>query len=224
MNKRNLRSLSSLKFTATAVLLSAGAVTTSVQAGNCQSAYNQAAEFWKDVEPVLQKAGCATGRIVATASGQVEIAKILKDCEKLLGGLAEVRKGIVKGYNDNTHNWSKIGKRPLVSGEVANGTIRSTAGRMFVSLDSLAGEKVEIEVKEKEGKNKTSVTYCVRDTNGNLHKRKEHVFNSNKSAKKNTSEKHTTTLEVDPGEIVVVHLDGKSVANNFKYQITSTTR
>lgn len=224
MNTRNEHLNTSLKRTAAAALLLLGAVSSSAHAGNCQSAYNQASEFWQDVEPILQVAGCSTARIVATASGEVAIAKALKDCEKLLGGMAKVRQGIVKGYNDNTHNWSKVGKRPLISGETAEGTIVSTAGRMFVAVDSIASKKVKIEVKERDGKNKTSVTYCVRNSNGDLLRRDEHVFNNSKAAKKNTGEIHTAKFDIKPGEMVLVHLDGKSVANKFKYKIKSSTQ
>jgi hypothetical protein len=185
------------------------------KAGGCESGTKVASDIWREHDDVLKGLGCA---VVAIASeGMVPPNACLDAADKA----AKVAEQMTKYWNQAAGNsWAKIGPRRLDPGETHGGQLVSTGGRMFITAMPLDSDSAEISLKKLDGKAKTEVTVC-----------KEHRGKYTKlwtfeidNGEKNKGDVWKKTFDGVKGHNIVVHLDAKSVANKFKYQVKLSKR
>ncbi|MEM1358495.1 MAG: hypothetical protein AAGF89_09860, partial [Bacteroidota bacterium] len=126
---------------------------------------------------------------------------------------------MVKFWNKRSNSWATIGPRRLNFGTYENGRIVSSGGRMYVSCAPFNKRVLTIDIKELDGKGKTSYVICKVDRKGNYTKLVTGWFNEVNSQKSNKKETRSHTIKGALGHLISIHFDGKSVGNTFQYKV-----
>ncbi len=192
------------------VALLAGAVPGEAKAGSCESGTKVASDIWREHDAVLKSLGCA---VVSIASeGTVPPNVCLDAADKA----AKVAENMMKYWNMAAGNsWAKIGPRRLDAGEWKQGQLVSTGGRMWITAMPMEKNQVEVALKKLDGKAKTVMTVC-KEFRGKYTKLWEVEIDNGKD---NEGDVWKRSFSGVKGHNIVVHLDAKSVANKFKYQL-----
>jgi hypothetical protein len=181
----------------------------------CQSAFSVISSLWKNYGDIAKKLGC-TAAGVATENPQVII-----ECLEKIGKVEESYKQM-KGFWDKMSgddSWATLGPRELPLKDPQEGKLVGTSGRTFIS-NPFRYDKARIVVRERDGKAKTEINICVMDGKGHTKELKTALWNEDKDEKKNLEhQKIDFVASGVKGKCVIVHLDGKSVANTFAYTV-----
>lgn len=177
----------------------------SVSAQSCKSAPSVVSDLNKQISKVLKTKGCNPSNF--------------PNCLANPGTYAYLTSQMVKYWNGRSSNWATIGPRRLNFGSYENGRIVSTGGRMYVSCVPSSKSSMVVDIKELDGKGKTSYVICKVDKNGKYTKLKTGWFNEINSQKSNKRETRQHTLKGIKGHLISIHFDGKSVGNTFQYKV-----
>lgn len=113
------------------------------------------------------------------------------------------------------------GPRTLEFRKIYTGRLVSTRGRNFITPAPINKNSVTIRIKKIAGKAKTSVKVCSHTPDGK--KYDEWTFTI-PNGRKNIGKQWTKTIRGIRGRIITVHLDSKSTANTFRYELSATRR
>lgn len=178
------------------------------QAQGCSSATKVFSDLNKKLVAVTKKYGCAaTGKVYAGA------------CLTAVSTYDKMSKEMVSYWNGHSRNWSTIGPRRIDFNKWQQGRIVSTGGRMFISAVPANKNTMTVDIKEIDGKGKTSYAVCKVDRYGNTVNLKTGWFNKEKKGKDNKRQSRSFTISGVKGYLVTIHFDGKSVGNTFQYQV-----
>lgn len=134
---------------------------------------------------------------------------------------AMVLDSMFKFWNSMVGNtWKKIGPLQLTLDSTQKGKIVGTGGRMYISVQPLDEDQIELKIKKTDGKGKASVLVCT-DNHGSKTKVWEFTIDNGKD---NVGQTWNKTLNGVKGRILSVHFDGKSVANTMSYEINTTAK
>ena len=181
---------------------------------SCKSAVSSISKLWKGYKDIASALGCG-------AVGVLESPQAAIECLETTNKIKEAVERINKKYQNLVGKTSPgtIGPRLLRLNTWEKGSIPSTFGRVFTTAVPMSKDIVSITIEELGGKGKVGIAVCAIDENGRDDKLTEFVLNENAKEKENKSQRITRTLKGVKGKWIVVHLDGKSVANNFQYKL-----
>lgn len=196
-----------------AVAVFTGGVT-EAKAGSCDSLASGTARIWKDWAEVVKTAGCVVATVAS--EGTIPLPKCVQEANKYDQALQDM----IKKWNSSAQNGSgKIGPRMLDIGDSQKGTLVGTFGRVFISAAPLKADEIEIELTKTDGRSKTEVTVCTEDPQRN--RKKEWTFTV-ENGKDNIGKTFRKTIKGVSNHIVMIHLDGRSVADKFSYKLKVT--
>ncbi|MEM9928861.1 MAG: hypothetical protein AAF840_03490 [Bacteroidota bacterium] len=190
----------------TSLLLFIGLGIASAQ--SCKSAPSVVSDLNRKIANVLKAQGCALTN-----------TNTFNQCMNDPGLYSRLKSQLFPYFNSRRNNWSSIGPRRLDFGTYHEGRIVSTGGRMYISAVPSNKNSMVIDIKELDGKGKTSYVVCKVDRKGRYTKLKTGWINEVNSQKSNKRETRRHTLTGVKGYIISVHFDGKSVGNSFKYKV-----
>ena len=192
------------------VALLAGALPGEAHAGSCESGTKVASDIWREHDATVKTLGCAV--VTVASEGAVPPNVCLDAADKV----AKVTEDMIKYWNVAAGNsWAKIGPRRLDPGEWKQGQLVSTGGRMWITALPVEKNQVEVSLKKLDGKAETVMTVC-KEYRGKYTKLWEVRV---ENGKENEGDVWKRTFSGVKGHNIVVHLDAKSVANKFKYQL-----
>ncbi len=192
----------------------------SSQAQSCNSAASVVSDIFNKVHDLVVANGCVTGSDAAATRTRNNYGQNYFVCFNTASQINELQNQLVLFWNSKVNNsWATIGPRRLDLNQNHTGTLVSTGGRKFVSLPILDKNSITVTIDETSGKGKASVVVCKVNQNNQYTKVATKWFNDSKQKKMNKSEKQTVTVNGAKNHIIVVHLDGKSVANTFGYKL-----
>ncbi len=177
----------------------------SVSAQSCKSAPSVVSDLNRQISKVLKTKGCNAANFPSCLSNPTTYLHLTKE--------------MVKFWNGKRTSWATIGPRRLNFGNYENGRLVSTGGRMYISCVPSDKSSMVVDIKELDGKGKTSYVICKVDKNGNYTKLKTGWFNEINSQKSNKRETRQHTLRGVKGHLISIHFDGKSVGNTFQYKV-----
>lgn len=177
----------------------------SISAQSCKSAPSVVSDLNRQITKALKIKGCSADDFPTCLANPTTYTYLTSE--------------MVKYWNSRSNNWASIGPRRLNFGNYENGRIVSTGGRMYISCVPSNKSSMVVDIKELDGKGKTSYVICKVDKNGRYTKLKTGWFNEISSQKSNKRETHQHTLKGVKGHIISVHFDGKSVGNTFQYKV-----
>lgn len=173
-------------------------------AQSCDSAAKVTSDIWDEVDTFVKIYPCVT----------------VVDCVVKKGSLLTDK--LTSFWNAAAGNsWARIGPRKLPFGSTLEGTLVGTGGRMYISFPA-SETPITVTITETDGKGKASVVICKVDEKNRRTKVATRWFNDTSARKKETREKRSVTVKGVKGEIITVHLDGKSVGNTFGYKIKAS--
>ena len=142
-------------------------------------------------------------------------------CLETQGKIEEAIKKANEAYSGIVGKTSNltIGPRLLRLNTLEKGNIFGTSGRVFCTSVPMNKNEVSITIEELKGKGKVGIAICTIDEKGKHEQRADFTLNENKQEKVKDNQKIKVNLKRVEGKWLIVHLDGKSVANTFKYQI-----
>ena len=112
-----------------------------------------------------------------------------------------------------------IGPRLLRLGEWESGTLPSTFERLFVTAAPMSRDNATLRIREQGGKGKVSITVCKFQADEKKKCIKAFLINEDETEKKDEDQSFDIQLMDIENQWISVHLDGKSVANTFKYKL-----
>ena len=178
---------------------------------SCQSAITFVSKLWKEYGDIATTLGCA-------ATSDEDIMNCLEKTDNVeetaKKAMASFKRLAAKNNSSLT-----IGPRLLKPNTWEKGTIWGTTGRLFITAVPMDLDEVSLIIKELDGKGKVGIAICLVDQEGKDEKVIDYTLNENKSEKRNDSQEIRLTLRDVKGKFVICHIDGKSVANKFKYKI-----
>ncbi|TXF89992.1 hypothetical protein FUA23_08550 [Neolewinella aurantiaca] len=177
----------------------------SVSAQSCKSAPSVVSDLNRQISKILKTRGCAPSNFPTCLTNPTTYLHLTKE--------------MVKYWNGRSSNWATIGPRRLDFGNYENGRIVSTGGRMYISCVPANKSTMTVDIKELDGKGKTSYVICKVDKDGRYTKLKTGWFNEVNSQKSNKRESRQHTLKGVKGHIISIHFDGKSAGNTFQYKV-----
>lgn len=177
----------------------------SMSAQSCKSAPSVVSDLNRQISKVLKAKGCNPSNFPSCLSNP--------------GTYAHLTSQMVKYWNSRSSNWATIGPRRLNFGNYENGRVVSTGGRMYISSVPSNQSTMVVDIKELDGKGKTSYVICKVDKNGRYTKLKTGWFNEINSQKSNKRETRQHTIKGVKGHLISIHFDGKSVGNTFQYKV-----
>jgi hypothetical protein len=179
--------------------------------------------LWNEYGAIAKKLGCTAagaGVGIATSNPQAAletIQKCLEETDKIEDAVrkAEAMYESVVGRTSGL----TIGPRLLRLDRWESGTIVSNTERLFVTAAPMSRENATLRLNEQGGKGQVSVTVCAFGADEKKKKIKDFLINENPEEKKDKDQKFEMRLNDVEGKWISVHLDGKSVANTFKYKL-----
>ncbi len=181
------------------------------QDGSCRSWYAIAVDITAEAQRIAKELGCAA----------VQPPAVWKACIKHIDKIGKWNAynfQLKKRWNRlvKKTSWAAIGPRDLTFGKTHKGRLFGTTGRMFITPAPINKESVNILLKKKAGKSRTSVTVCSYMPGGD--RIKEWQFESPRG-NRNKGQVWTRDLSDMEGKLLSIHLDGKSTADTFQYSV-----
>ncbi len=125
-------------------------------------------------------------------------------------------------FEDNRQSWTTIGARSLFVPDREHGNLAKmgVGGARTFTTAPLFYDELDITINKTDGKAKTTIAICTYDSkSGNKMNVKEYTFDNGKYTRKKTF-----TIKNVFGKSVSVFLKNRSVANTFKYTISTKGR
>lgn len=181
---------------------------------SCKSVTSSVSSLWKEYKNIVSLLGCGSVGVLVSPAAAIA-------CLKTTNKVQEAIEKAVKRYEDVVGKTSPktLGPRQLRPNTWEEGSIPGTFGRLFVTAMPMHEDTVSITIKELDGKGKVGIAICSVDENGKHEKLADYTLNEDKSEKKDKSQQIKKTLTKVKGKWILVHIDGKSVANTFKYKL-----
>jgi hypothetical protein len=187
--------------------------------------------LWEEYGDIASKIGCTVaGGVAAAISQNPESAlKTVQQCLQTKDKIEQAIRSAEENYRAAIGRTSSltIGPRLLRLDRWERGTIVSSAERLFVTAAPMFTDKPTLRIREIGGKGKVSVTVCAyKLANGGKKKcRKllDFLVNEDRGEKRDRGQSFNLRLSGVEDEWISVHLDGKSVANTFKYKLMLDT-
>lgn len=182
---------------------------------NCQPVHEIVGELWNAYSSTAESLGVAIG----TAAGQPALVAGIVDAA---GKAREVSEAMVSFWNSNIakNSWATIGPRRLDFNTTLKGKLVSTGGRWFVCPEVSIHDRIRIEVWERSGKAKTEISFhLMNPASGTCRDEGNYLLNEDRDEKKDTRQHITRVISNAKGQVALVHLDAKSVANTFEYEV-----
>lgn len=190
---------------------------------SCDSATKAVVNLWNEYGEIAKKLGCvAAGVAVGIATSNPQAA--LKTIQEALEAADKVEDAIRKaesayaGVIGRTSGLT-IGPRLLRLDTWESGTIVSTGERLFLTAAPMNRDTATLRLSEQGGKGKVSVTVCAFNADTEHKKLVDIVVNEDKDDKRDKNEQRTIPLKGIEDRWISIHIDGKSVANTFKYKL-----
>ena len=190
---------------------------------SCESAISLITNLWKEYGDIASKLGCSAAGIgvgVATENPQVALETVQK-CLATIDKVEDAIRKAEKMYSSVVGKTSglTIGPRLLRLDKWESGTIVSTGERLFVTAAPMTRDQATLILKEQGGKGKVSVTVCAFTANERKQKLADFLVNESSAEKRDESQDFSIRLKDIENKWISVHLDGKTVANTFKYKL-----
>lgn len=200
-------------------------------AHSCESAVSAITNLYNKYGDVAGKIGCTVGG-VAVGIATENPATALKTIQTCLETKDKVEKAIKDAEAEYESVIGKtssltIGPRLLPLDSWQSGTIISTGERLFLTAAPMPTDDPVLKIRELDGKGKVSVTVCsfTVGTGGkaDTKKIKDFFVNETDKEQRDKSQSFDITLSGVENRWISVHLDGKSLANTFKYKLMLDT-
>lgn len=190
---------------------------------SCKSAISLVTNLWKEYGEIASQLGCtAAGIAVAVGTKNPEIsAKTTTKCLEAKDKAEEAIEKANASYKRVVGKTSSltIGPRLLRLNTWEKGSIFGTFERLYCTSVPMDLDEVSITIKERGGKGKVGIAICAVNEKGNDDKLAEYTLNENRAEKRDDSQEIKRNLRNVKGKWIVVHLDGKSVLDTFKYKL-----
>lgn len=190
---------------------------------SCKSAISLVKELYKEYGEIAGKLGCgavAAGVGVAAQNPASAVEAYLK-CLEAKDKIDDAVRMADEKYHAVIGRTSSltIGPRDLPLNSWQSGTISSTFERLFCTSAPMDDDSVTIRLEECGGKGKVGVAICAVDASGHHEELCELTWNDSQSEKNDEKQSMKRTFRGVRGRWVVIHLDGKSALNKFKYKL-----
>ena len=198
---------------------------------SCDSALNAIVNFWKEYKDVVSKVGCAAGggAYGTVTTNPAAALQAYQTCLQTMDKVEEAVRMMEQKYSALIGRTSglTVGPRLLPLDQWQTGTIPSTFERLFLTAAPMAVDDPILRIRERGGKGKVSVTVCAFDVDRDGESRKKKIrdfeINESKKEKKDRDQHIDIQLQGVENKWISVHIDGKSVANTFRYKIMLDT-
>ena len=175
-----------------------------VHAQSCASASKVTSDIWNEVDQFVRAYPCSSPVDCSIKQGALLTDKLIKFWNKMASG-----------------GWGRIGPRRLEFNRNLTGTLVGTGGRMFVSFPAPA-TPVTITIDETGGEGRASVVVCkVEEKNGRSTVDTK-WFNDTDERQRKSDEHRSIEVRGVAGDIITIHLAGKSVTRRFSYRIRAS--
>jgi microsomal dipeptidase-like Zn-dependent dipeptidase len=183
-------------------------VSTSAHAA-CTNTADVVEDVWAAYEKYAREAGC-----MAPIKGPLKWTACA--LERPIGRRLRLLDQMVGWWNSAANNgWATLGHRNLGI-EPEEGTIVGTTGRLFVGLAPTNSGRVTVELERRSGNGRTQVEICAH----RRHQRPESL--RTEIVDPSREDRWSWVFNDLEDAIVTVHLDGRSVANRFGYELQLT--
>lgn len=172
---------------------------------SCKSAPSVVSDLNREISRVLKVKGCNPNNFPQCLSNPSTYLYLTDQ--------------MVKFWNRKSSSWATIGPRRLNFGKWEQGRVVSSGGRMYISSVPSNKSKLTVNIRELDGKGKTSYVICKVNRDGSYTKLKTGWFNEVNSQKSNKRETRSHTISAVKGHLISIHFDGKSVGNTFQYKV-----
>lgn len=174
------------------------------RAQSCDSASKVTADIWDEVDAFVKAYPCSNVADCAVKQGALMTDKLTRFWNGMVG-----------------NSWARIGPRRLPFGETLTGTLVGTGGRMFVSFPA-AQTPITVTIEETHGEGKASVVICKVNDRNKRTKVATKWFNDTKDRRRDGRERRSVSVKGAKGDIITIHLDGKSATKKFGYTIRTS--
>lgn len=185
---------------------------------NCQSTYQVIGELWEKYGEVAKKLGCAVAGAITTNP------ELIPECIRAADKIEDVCEDMISAWNSlvGTASFATLGPRMLNPGTEYAGTIIGPTERTFITHIPCHFDRGRVRLSEKDGKAKTEINIWLTDPNGHCTEVGNYLLNEDNTEQKDVFQTIDRTFSGAMGKFVIVHLDGKSVTNKFKYTVRLT--
>lgn len=194
-------------------LLVSLATTTFTNAQTCSGFGPVLKTGWQHVYNAVHPIGKDMLKLIPVAGQNKEFTDAVSDSSEALHKFI---------FEDNRQSWTTVGARALFVPDREHGNLAKmgVGGARTFTTAPLFYDEIDITIHKTDGKAKTTVAICTYDSNtGNKMNVREYTFENGKGSKKKTF-----TIKNVFGKSVSVFLKNRSVANTFKYTISSKGR
>ncbi len=170
----------------------------------CSSASKVTSDIWDEVDQFVKAYPCSSPVDCSIKQGALLTDKLIKFWNRMASG-----------------GWGRIGPRRLEFNRNLTGTLVGTGGRMFVSFPAPA-TPVTITIDETGGEGRASVVVCKVDEKNGRTTVDTKWFNDTNERQRKSDEHRSVEVRGVRGDVITVHLDGKSVTRSFSYRIRAS--
>ncbi len=181
---------------------------------SCKSAISLIGNLWEQYGKISSSLGCGVAGVLTTPATTIACLQGINKGEEALKEAIETYEDVVGRTSSLT-----IGPRLLRLNTWEKGKIFGTFERLFVTAAPMLEDTVSITIQELSGKGKVGIAVCAVAHNGKETQFIDRTLNMRQGGKDKTDQQIHQTLKGVKGKWIVVHLDGKSVANTFQYKL-----
>ena len=189
-------------------------------AASCDSVANIAADLWDEYGRYALEAGCDAAGAAATAATAGASGAPADAADACLENATKrerlVRQMVVTWNRLAENRWATIGPRQLLLGTVNRGTIVGPGTRLFVTPAPVHAEAVDLAFTKEDFRGAAEVTVCAHAPDG--HKARRMNFTVARGDA-NIGKKWLQRIDGVKGQLLSVHVVGKSVAKNLRYAV-----
>jgi hypothetical protein len=190
---------------------------------SCDSAISAIVNLWGEYGEIAKRLGCTAAGVavgVATSNPQAALMTI-QQCLERADKIEDAIRTAESAFSEVIGRTSglTIGPRLLRLDTWESGTIVGTTERLFLTAAPMSRNSATFLLHEQGGKGKVSVTVCAFTADRDHRKLVDFVVNESEAEKDDKDQKFSIRLSGVEGRWISVHLDGKSVANTFKYKL-----